>query len=109
MRSLDADLAPGTWGIPEPIPERCPEVELTAVEFVLVPGVAFDRELRRLGYGGGYYDRILSELLGRVPAIAIGFAMQVVERVPADEHDMRVPALITEMERTDRPCETASR
>ena len=102
VRSLDADLAPGTWGIPEPIPERCREVALEAVDFVLVPGVALDRELRRLGYGGGYYDRILASVAGRVPAVAVCFAMQVVARVPADEHDLRVPVLITETERIDR-------
>ena len=101
VRSLGADLAPGTWGIPEPVPEHCPEVRLDDVDFVLVPGVAFDRELRRLGYGGGYYDRILADTPGRA-AIAVCFAMQVVERVPADEHDVRVPVLITETERIDR-------
>ena len=100
-RSLDADLAPGTWGIPEPVADRCREVALESVDFVLVPGVAFDRELRRLGYGGGYYDRILADTAGRA-AIAVCFAMQIVERVPADQHDMRVPVLITETERMER-------
>jgi 5-formyltetrahydrofolate cyclo-ligase len=103
VRSLDADLASGTWGIPEPTPERCREVALEAVDFVLVPGVAFDRELRRLGYGGGYYDRILASVAGRMPAVAVCFTMQIVARVPADEHDVRVPVLITETERIDRP------
>jgi 5-formyltetrahydrofolate cyclo-ligase len=103
VRSLDADLAPGTWGIPEPIPDRCPEVALDDVDFVLVPGVAFDRQLRRLGYGGGYYDGVLAAVGGRAPAIAVGFGMQVVAQVPADEHDVCVPVLITETERIDRP------
>ncbi|MBM3472447.1 MAG: 5-formyltetrahydrofolate cyclo-ligase [Armatimonadetes bacterium] len=103
VRSPNADLTPGTWGIPEPIPERCPEVALHDIDFVLVPGVAFDRELRRLGYGGGYYDRVLAAVAGRAPAIAICFAAQVVAEVPADEHDMRVRVLITETERIDRP------
>ena len=103
VRSLTDDMAPGTWGIPEPIADRCPEVALESIDFVLVPGVAFDRELRRLGYGGGYYDRILASVAHRAPATAICFGMQIVPEVPADEHDVRVPVLITESERIDRP------
>jgi 5-formyltetrahydrofolate cyclo-ligase len=99
---LAQDLAPGTWGIPEPDPDRCPEVSPERVDFVLVPGVAFDRELRRVGYGGGYYDRLLADLPTGASAIAICFGMQVVPEAPADDHDVRVPTLITENERIDR-------
>ncbi len=103
VRSLTDDLTPGTWGIPEPTPERCAEVPLSNIDFVLVPGVAFDPQLRRLGYGGGYYDRILANVAKGTGAIAIAFAMQVVPEAPADAHDVRVPVLITEGERIERP------
>jgi len=96
VRSLEDDLAPGLWGIPEPVPERCPRVDLGDVDFVLVPGVAFDHARRRLGYGGGYYDRLLAELPASAAAIAICFAAQLRESVPAADHDQRVPAIITE-------------
>lgn len=100
--SIQEDLALGLWGIPEPIPERCPEVQLADTDFVLIPGVAFDRSLRRLGYGGGYYDDILRELPWGAPAIAICFATQLVPEVPAGDRDVRVPILMTENERIER-------
>jgi 5-formyltetrahydrofolate cyclo-ligase len=102
VRSLD-DVAPGTWDIPEPVPRHCPEVALPDIDFVLVPGVAFDRELRRLGYGGGYYDGVLARLSEGTTAVAICFETQIVPEVPADLHDLRVPVLITESERIERP------
>ncbi|MGQ9730980.1 MAG: 5-formyltetrahydrofolate cyclo-ligase [Candidatus Zipacnadales bacterium] len=103
VRSLPMDLAPGTWGILEPLPHRCPELPLEQVDFMLVPGVAFDRELRRLGYGGGYYDRLLAEFRPEATAVGICYDMQLVPEVPTTEHDLRVPLLITETERIEHP------
>ena len=60
VRDLAGDLAPGTWGIREPEPDRCPPADPDGVGFALIPGVAFDRGARRLGYGGGFYDRLLA-------------------------------------------------
>ncbi len=102
VQSIEKDLAPGLWDIPEPVPAGCPEVALEEIDFVLVPGVAFDRDRRRLGYGGGYYDRILARLSPGVPAIAICFGAQLVPEVPADHHDLRVPVIITENERIEQ-------
>ena len=60
IANLDLDLQPGTWGILEPNPERCEFIEGTNyIELVLVPGVAFTMRGERLGYGGGFYDRLL--------------------------------------------------
>ncbi|MDP1634807.1 MAG: 5-formyltetrahydrofolate cyclo-ligase, partial [Gallionellaceae bacterium] len=57
VKDCDAQLAPGSWGIREPIVELCTRVlSPNAIEFILLPGVAFTREGARLGYGGGYYD-----------------------------------------------------
>jgi 5-formyltetrahydrofolate cyclo-ligase len=91
------DVAPGHQGIPEPL-SHCPTVAPTAVDWVLVPGVTFDRTGRRLGYGGGYYDRLLPLVPARAPRIAGAFRVQIVERVPAGPHDMRVDAIVTEAE-----------
>jgi 5-formyltetrahydrofolate cyclo-ligase len=101
VRDIEADLAPGTWGIREPVPRRCPEVPLGEVDFILVPGVAFDRRGGRLGYGGGFYDHILRVRTGLVEAgaaVAVGFALQIVDQVPRDERDVLVPVIVTETE-----------
>lgn len=101
VADLQADLAPGTWGIPEPIAERCPEVALCEVDFILVPGVAFDRRGGRLGYGGGFYDRILrarQDLVDSGAAVAVAFASQIVDQVPRREGDVLVPFVVTEDE-----------
>ncbi len=99
VADLEADLAPGAWGIPEPIAERCPERALSEVDFILVPGVAFDRRGGRLGYGGGFYDRILRarlDLIESGAAVAVAFALQIVDRVPRHESDMLLPLVMTE-------------
>jgi 5-formyltetrahydrofolate cyclo-ligase len=68
-----------------------------AIDWVLVPGVAFDPQGGRLGYGGGYYDRLLPLLPSMTRRVAGAFELQVVERVPAAPHDLRVDAVITEL------------
>lgn len=95
LRDAERDVVAGHQGIPEPRPE-CPRVARDAIDFVLVPGVAFDSDGRRLGYGGGYYDRLLPLLSPRAARIAGAFELQLVERVPAAPHDIAVDAIVTE-------------
>jgi 5-formyltetrahydrofolate cyclo-ligase len=63
--------------------------------WLLVPLLAFDRQGRRLGYGGGYYDRTLAELVGKT-AIGCAFAAQELDEVPAGDYDARLAAIATE-------------
>jgi 5,10-methenyltetrahydrofolate synthetase len=90
------ELVPGVWGIPEPDPERARRVGLGEVEFVLMPGVAFDRCGGRLGHGAGYYDRLLGSARTLPPLVAATFEAQVVERVPMEPHDVPVDLVVTE-------------
>lgn len=88
------DLVPlGKWAIPTP-PAKAPLVEPASIELFVVPGVAFDRTRHRLGYGAGYYDRALTG----VTAVKMGvaFDLQVVDSVPAAEHDIRMDVVVTE-------------
>ena len=81
----DGELELGAFGILEPSPSS-PEVRIEALDVVLVPGLAFDLEGRRLGYGGGYYDEVAALLraAGRGFLVGVGFDFQIVERCPAD-------------------------
>ena len=89
-------LAPGVWGIPQPLADLCPPVPASQLDFVLVPGVAFTRRCERLGYGGGYYDRFIRSLVPRPPLVAAAFALQVVPMLPMSETDQRVDLVVTE-------------
>ncbi len=68
------------------------------LDLVVVPGVAFDRDGNRIGYGRGFYDRLVPRLRPGVPAVAIGFGIQVVDHVPSGRSDRRVDAIVTEDE-----------
>lgn len=100
----ERDLAPGYFGIEEPICDRCPERSLYDVDFVLVPGLAFDHDGGRLGYGGGFFDYILNvrnDLVEGGAVVAVAFSCQIVEKVPLAGWDVRVPLIATEDELID--------
>jgi 5-formyltetrahydrofolate cyclo-ligase len=67
------------------------------VDVVIVPGVAFDRRGGRVGYGGGFYDRLFAKAPS-VPAVAVAFAVQLVDEVPQGRSDARVDLIVTEDE-----------
>jgi len=92
----------GPFGIKEP-PDGKPVEEGTSAAgiypaLLITPGLAFDREGRRLGRGRGYYDRFLAELDNKgKPYHAMGLCMdfQLVEKVPAEEYDKKVQSILT--------------
>ena len=88
--------APGMAMVTERFGTLRPTGEVLAPDWLLVPLLAFDRAGRRLGYGGGYYDRTLAGLPGAV-AIGCGWAAQEVAEVPADALDARLQAVATEL------------
>ncbi len=96
---LQHDVAPGAWEIREPVAERCELLAAPgAIDFVLLPGVAFTRDGTRLGYGGGFYDKLLPGLSHRPVRVAGAFSMQVVDRLPQEPFDQKVDWLVTEHE-----------
>jgi 5-formyltetrahydrofolate cyclo-ligase len=88
------DLQEGYFGVLEPR-EGCPEIPVGDIELILMPGAAFDREGGRIGYGGGFYDRYISEAGKDLRKVALAYRMQVLDRVPMEENDIRVDAIIT--------------
>ncbi|AIQ45306.1 hypothetical protein R70723_04885 [Paenibacillus sp. FSL R7-0273] len=98
------ELVPGAYGILEPAADPADmQVRLHRPELIFAPGLAFDRRGGRLGYGGGYYDRLRASLNAGAPArgrdtlwIGLSFSQQVVEEVPMEDHDACMDLLITE-------------
>ncbi len=102
ISDMDSQIALGYRGIPEPLAVM-PRVEATAVDWVLVPGVAFSHDGRRLGYGGGYYDRLMATMAPSAARVAGAFDMQIVGRIPAAPHDLCVDLIVTESRHLPTP------
>lgn len=85
------DCVPGAFGILEPVGEE--KDRITTPGFMLVPGLAFDKNRNRLGYGGGFYDKYLASHEGIITA-ALGYDFQIIEKVPSEQHDKRMDYLI---------------
>ncbi len=96
--SMD-DLAPGNFGIMEPH-AHLPAIHLDsdAPHIMVIPGTAFDKRGNRLGFGGGYYDRLFAEPWCCPHTIRMGlcYSWQIVEALPIEAWDMPMNALITE-------------
>lgn len=92
-------LRPGAFGILEPEDDRC-EIELNSIDLVVVPGVAFDLQRNRLGYGKGYYDKLLGPLkqmrTGEIVAVALAYEEQIVPSVPSEPHDIKMDVILTD-------------
>ena len=99
VEDFENQLAQGLWGIREPVVERCERLNaLNEVEFILLPGVAFTREGARLGYGGGFYDKLLARMTHRPALVAAAFSLQIVEQLPQEATDIKVERIVTELE-----------
>lgn len=96
VHNLDA-LVISDYGIEEPAPDQHVLTDISELDVVITPGVGFDLKGYRLGYGGGYYDRLFSKLSQSTPKIAIAFELQITEEIPIAEYDCPVTHLITEI------------
>lgn len=86
-----SQVAPGYAGIPEPILDEPVAAEEDAL--VLMPGVAFTAAGERIGYGGGFYDRFLSQEPNH-PTVALCYEFQMVESLPTEEFDIPVDLVL---------------
>jgi 5-formyltetrahydrofolate cyclo-ligase len=83
------------WGILEPSPDSL-QVAVSELELVVVPGVAFARNGCRLGFGGGYYDRLLSRLEPDALTVGLAYSFQVLDNLPCEASDQKVKRIVTE-------------
>lgn len=91
------DLGPGYYGITEPIANDPVADDKTAL--VLMPGLAFDTEGHRVGYGGGFYDRFLEDEPNH-PLVALCYDFQMFDRLEVEAHDIPVDLVITDRQGT---------
>jgi 5-formyltetrahydrofolate cyclo-ligase len=94
-------LSPGAFGILEPA-ACCAEYSPSEADLVVVPGVAFDLNGRRIGYGKGYYDRALHQLEGEGRLVGFCHDFQLLDEIVEEPHDVKLDMIITE-KRVVRP------
>lgn len=88
------ELKPGAYGILEP--ENNCGIDAENIDLVILPGLAFDADGGRLGYGAGFYDRFLCGLRDDAKLIGIGYKFQIVNKVPMESYDHRIHRIITD-------------
>lgn len=86
-----SQVSAGYAGIPEPVADGPVAAEKDAL--VLMPGLAFDREGHRIGYGGGFYDKFLAAEPGH-PTVALCYEFQMVDQIPTDDYDIPVDCVL---------------
>ena len=98
ITSLD-NLIESEYGILEPSIEE-PHIEPNELDLIVVPGVAFDRNGGRMGYGAGFYDRyfkrISKDRIKKIAKLALAYDFQILEKIPMNEQDVPVNYIITE-------------
>jgi len=89
------NLERSKYGILEPN-DQCKGIGNCAIDFILMPGLAFDESGGRVGYGGGFYDRYIASLPNykAIPKVAIAYDFQIIKQVPMNEFDIPVDRII---------------
>lgn len=104
IKSLEDLVKEDRYGILEPSIEK-PAIDPNELDLIVVPGVAFDRNGGRMGYGAGYYDRYFKKInndnIKRITKLALSYDFQVLEEVPMDENDVRIDFILTETQAID--------
>ena len=96
ITDMDRDLRPGAMGIPEPSGD-VRRADVNEADIIIVPGVAFDLQGGRLGYGKGYYDRLLARRRTNIPLAALAYEEQIWEEpLPLSSHDINMDCIVTE-------------
>ena len=89
------DLIVSSMGILEPADHLVSALP-TDIDLILAPGVAFDLRGYRMGYGAGYYDKLLPQIRPDCNVIGLAFDLQIVEELPVESHDQPMDSILTE-------------
>ena len=94
-----SELMQGYMGILEPSVSEERLTGLDDIDLIIIPGAAFDASGNRLGYGAGFYDRLLAgiKIKKKIPVIAPAYEEQIIEKIPSEPHDVKVKKIVTDM------------
>ena len=97
--ACEDELVPGPFSIMEPDAVKCPPVNECRPDIALIPGVGFDRRGNRIGFGGGYYDRLLAtESMRNTLIVGVAYEFQLIDHIPTQPWDKPVHVVCTEQE-----------
>ena len=94
IKDIDVSLTDGAFSLKEPDSRVCSKALPGKNNLCVVPALAFDKKGNRLGYGGGYYDRFLSNFKGRT--VGLCYEECLCDRLPCESHDLKVDVIITD-------------
>lgn len=98
LKDYDKELIRGEWNILQPAKDFYRPFSLNLINLIIVPGVAFDRKGNRLGFGKGFYDRLLGKVCSKVNLISLAFELQLIKAIPVQSYDIPIDYIITEKE-----------
>ncbi len=96
LSGLDIEFQLGPFGIREPVEKFLNFVPSTKIDTVILPGVAFDLFGTRIGFGKGYFDRLLSEISENILKIALAYDFQILPKIPRTREDIPINIIVTE-------------
>ncbi len=98
LTDYDAELTAKRFKILEPKEECLHFLPIEEIEVIIVPGVVFDRNRSRIGFGKGFYDNFLKEISSKTCAIGIAYQFQIVDKLPVEETDISIDIIVSENE-----------
>ena len=94
IEDFERDVVAGPYGIKQP--RKLPHNEMYQIDMVIVPGIVFDQDNHRIGWGAGYYDRFLGNLPSTTKTIGLAFDFQIVDKIPRlDPHDVSLDCVLS--------------
>ena len=98
INEVERDTIPGFKGIPEPDSAGLNKLDPKEIDLAVIPGVAFDYDRHRVGYGAGFYDRFLPMLRPDCIKAGVAYSFQLVDKIPSGRYDMPMDIIVTDDE-----------